>query len=212
MNTDSELQSALQESVAGVHLDAPLDQTIRRGRRLRARRRMAGIAGLACIAAISGGALTAIELAPGGADQPADAQGQGTTAPHDRLTAWTVTRGPGGTVTVLVRELGDPAGLQRALRADGVPAHVAFQGGTLSDDPPLPRACANVGLSDVANAQLQGKIIAPSRHGGMRTIALTINAAAIPKNIGLNLTVQLYAHSWGWSLGLVQRTPQCTGS
>jgi hypothetical protein len=82
----------------------------------------------------------------------------------------------------------------------------------LSDDPPLPRACENVGMSDAANAQLQGKIIAPSLHGYPRTIALTINPAAIPKNVGLNLTVQLYAHSWGWSLGLVQRTPQCTGS
>jgi hypothetical protein len=211
MNTDSELRSALRESVAGAHLDTPLDQTIRRGRHLRVRRRMAGIAGLACIAAISGGALTAIGLAPDGAGGPAAAQRPGT-APHDRLTAWTVTRGPGGTVTVLVRELGDPAGLQRALRADGVPAHVAFQGGMLSDDPPLPRACGNVGMSDAANAQLQGRIIAPSVHGDPRTIALTINAAEIPKNVGLNLTVQLYARSWGWSLGLVQRTPQCTGS
>jgi hypothetical protein len=210
VNTDSELQSALRKSVAGAHLDTSLDETIQRGRHLRTRRRMATIAGLACIAAISGGALTAIGLAPDRAGGPAAAQLPGT-APHDRLTAWTVTKGPGGTVTVLVRELGDPAGLQRALRADGVPAHVAFQGGTLSDDPPLPRACGNVGMSDAANAQLQGKIIAPS-HRAPRTIALTINAAAIPKNVGLNLTVQLYADSWGWSLGLVQRTPQCTGS
>jgi len=35
----------------------------------------------------------------------------------------------------------EPMDVQRTLRADGVPATVAFQGGELSDAPPLPRGC-----------------------------------------------------------------------
>jgi hypothetical protein len=41
-----------------------------------------------------------------------------------RLDAWTVTKGSDGTVNVTIRQLLDAAGVQRALRADGVPARV----------------------------------------------------------------------------------------
>jgi hypothetical protein len=212
MNSDGDPQTALRETFAAVHMQTPLDETIRRGRQLRTRRRrMAGITGVACAAAVAGGVL-AVGLAPGGARPDNVGRGNG-----DQLTAYSVTKGPHDTVVVRVWQLGDPAGLQRMLRADGVPAHVAFQGGTLSDDPPIPRSCQNVNMSDEANAQLQGKIIGPpsTRPGpfhGLQGVTLTLNVAAIPKKIGINLTVQLYSHSWGWSLGLVQRTPQCTGS
>jgi hypothetical protein len=54
-----------------------------------------------------------------------------------------------------VRELADAAGLQRALRADGRPARVAFRVGIPSDSPPLPAECKNVAMSDEANANLQ---------------------------------------------------------
>jgi hypothetical protein len=214
MSDDLDPQTALRESFAGVHMDLPLDETIRRGRQLRVRRRRAGIAAIACAAAVAGGALTA-GLVPGGA-RPNSTSG---LASGGQLAAYTVTKGPHDTVIVRIWQLGNPAGLQRVLRADGVPAHVAFQGGTLSDDPPLPRSCQNVNMSTVANVELQGKIIGqnqmPSRGSPgdrLEMVTLTINVAAIPKNIGLNLTVQLYANSSGWSLGLVQRTPQCTGS
>jgi len=214
MNTDSELLTAVRESFAGARLRTPLDATIRRGRALRARRRIAGLAGAAAIAGAA--ALTTALLLPGGAGQPA-ASGPGPAASVTppgpaRLAAWTVTRGPGRTVTILIRQLRDPAGLQRALRADGVPAAVAFQGGTLSDTPPLPKQCLDTSLSDEANAQLQNKILGQSfmdpRHG----IALVIHAAEIPDGIGLNLTVQSGGNGWGWSLGLVRASPECTGS
>ena len=45
-----------------------------------------------------------------------------------RLAAWTVVKQADGTVYVTVRELRDPAGLQRTLRADGIPASVTFTG------------------------------------------------------------------------------------
>ncbi len=211
MNPDNDPQTTLRESFAGVHMDTPVADTIRRGRQLRVRRRRtSGIAAVACAAAVAGGALAAA-VAHDAGSTPGTANG-------DQLTAYTVTKGPHDTVIVRVWQLGNPAGLQRMLRADGVPAHVAFQGGTLSDDPPLPSSCQNVDMSDQANAQLQGKILGPPTLGlghapldRLQMVTLTINVAAIPKNIGINLTVQLYAHSSGWSLGLVQRTPQCTG-
>jgi hypothetical protein len=228
MNTDSELLTAVKESFAGAHLRTPLGATIRRGRELRARRRVAGVAGAAAIAGAAG--LTVAGLVPGGAARPA---APGTRPAQARLAAWMVTTGTHDTVTVMIRQLSDPAGLQRALRADGVPAAVAFQGGTLSDTPPLPARCRNTGLSPKADAQLQVKILglqpqAPATtprpgHTITRTtitrmnpadlkIAFTIHPAEIPKGIGLNLTVQSSASSYGASLGLVQASPACTGS
>jgi hypothetical protein len=214
MNTDSELLTAVRESFAGARLHAPLDATIRRGRALRARRRLAGLAGAAAIAGAA--ALTAALLLPGGAGRPA-ASGPGpavsvTPAPSARLAAWTVTKGPGHTVTILIRQLRDPAGLQRALRADRVPAHVAFQGGVLSDTPPLPKECRVTSLSDEANAHLQNKILGQSFINPRDGIALIIHTDEIPRGIGLNLTVQSGGNGWGWSLGLVRAGPGCTGS
>jgi hypothetical protein len=40
--------------------------------------------------------------------------------PRVQLAAWTVVQQPGGIIHVTIRELRDPAGLQAALRADGV--------------------------------------------------------------------------------------------
>jgi hypothetical protein len=213
MNTDSELLTAVRESFAGARLATPLDVTIHRGRVLQARRWRTRAAVAVAIAGAAG--LTAAGLASGGAARPAGPPPRPASAGSVpfRTAAWTVTEGPGKTVTVLIRELSDPAGLQRALRADGVPAAVAFQGGVLSDTPPLPRACRNTGLTPRRDAQLQSRILGPE--AGMNPaakVALTIHAAEIPKGIGLNLTVQSSANSWGWSLGLVQATPRCTGS
>jgi len=216
MNADSELLTAVRDSFARIRLNAPLDATIRRGRKLRARRRMAGL-GAAAVVIAGGAALATALLLPGGVAPPAASRPQPTasdTRPGPaRLTAWTVTKGPGDTVTILIRELRDPAGMQRTLRADGVPAHVAFQGGILSDTPPLPRECDNTSLSPEQGAALQGKILGNSFMPEVREgIALVIHAAEIPKGIGLNLTVQTSGNGWGWSLGLVRASPECTGS
>jgi hypothetical protein len=45
---------------------------------------------------------------------------------HAQLAAWTVVKQADGTVLVKIREFRDPAGLQRKLRADGIPASVKF--------------------------------------------------------------------------------------
>jgi hypothetical protein len=216
MNSDSELLTAIRESFAGARLNVPLDATIQRGRQLRARRRAAGLAGAAVVIA-GGAALATTLLVPGGPARPAPSgahpAASGTDHSPARLAAWTVTEGPGHTVTILIRELRDPAGMQRTLRADGVPAHVAFQGGTLADTPPLPRQCRNTHLSPEEGAALQGKILGNSFMPEIQNgIALVIHANEIPKGIGLNLTVQSGGNGWGWSLGLVRASPVCTGS
>jgi len=48
---------------------------------------------------------------------------------HARLAAWTVTKEADGRIFLKIRELRDPAALQRKLRADGVPASVVFHPG-----------------------------------------------------------------------------------
>jgi hypothetical protein len=120
--------------------------------RARVRRRLAAIAA-AVVVIGTGTGLTAGVLLEGGAGRPS---GPGTQA---RLTAWSVTKGPEGTVTVAIRQkqFSDPAGLQRALRADGVPV-VVFVTGSESDTPPLPSGCRAPALSPKIGAQILARI------------------------------------------------------
>jgi hypothetical protein len=115
-------------------------------------------------------------------------------------------------VNVTIRQLLDPAGLERTLRADGIPANVAFRQGEPELSPPLPPECKPVAMPDEANANLQEKILGgmPDIQGG---IALTIHRPAIPKGIGIYLAVQSGSGNagWGWGLDLVKDTPACTG-
>jgi hypothetical protein len=173
------------------------------------------------VAAIAG--LTAVTIAGLGRPAPVlsgiTVIGNPTPGPTanggTRLDAWTVTKAPNGTVQVTIRQLRDAAGIQRALRADGVPARVAFQPGIPSDSPPLPAGCENVTMPIQQNVNLQSKIIGmmPDPRAG---IALTIYPKAIPNGIGIYLAVQPGVAEnggteWGWGLDLVQATPACTG-
>lgn len=108
-----------------------------------------------CTAAAAGLAAAAVlVLIPGTAHTPRAARAQ--------LAAWTVARRPAGLVTVTIRELRNPGGLRRMLRADGIPANVRF---LPRDFPPttsnsvIPRACRAPHLSAQANAHLQEKIM-----------------------------------------------------
>jgi hypothetical protein len=200
MNQDNDLLTAVKESATGLNLDIPLDAIKRRGVALRTRRRLAGAAVITAVAGVA--AVAATTLVPGAATTQA------------RLAAWTVTTGPDHTVHVTIRQLDDPAGLQQALRADGVPARVAFAGGTVSTNAKLPPECAAPRMSDAENATLQGKIIPENPAAPINGIALTIRKSAIPDGIGIYLTVQNGSSpsSWGWGLDLVRATAQCTGS
>jgi hypothetical protein len=222
---DDQLMTAVRESFGHVHLDVPLEQTVRRGRALRGRGRAHRVAGVAGVAAIAGVTTVAVTGLGRTSPEPTSAfpgtfrsAGPGGAA----LDAWTVTTGPNGTVTITIRQLFDAAGLQRALRADGVPARVAFQSGLPSDSPPLPAGCKNVTMSDEANANLQAKILgwstapvtgaAPGPLNGLG-IALTIYPKQIPRGVGIYLAVQSGSNRqhYGWGLDLVRATPDCTG-
>jgi hypothetical protein len=206
---DNEVLTAVRDSFSEVRMCVPLDQTVRRGRVLRARRRgsrVAALAGAAALAAVT--AVTAVNLGAPARSVPVS-PGNGGLA----LDAWTVTVGPDHTVNVTVRQLSNAAGLQQALRADGIPARVAFQAGTPSDTPPLPAGCRNVAMSDEANATLQGKIISTPVPVPPAQIALALHPRAIPHGIGIYLAIQSGSSSrdWGWGLDLVQAASTCTG-
>jgi hypothetical protein len=195
---DNEVLAAVRDSFSDVHMRTPLEQTLRRGRVLRTRRRgyrAAALAGAAAIAAAA--AVTTVNL--------------GTPARTPALAAWTVTVGPGHTVSVTIRQLSDAAGLQRTLRHDGVPARVTFQPGIPSDSPPLPADCRKVSMSDTENANLQGKII--GQGATLTGIALTLHTQAIPHGVGIFLAIESGSNSdnWGWGLALVQAAQSCTG-
>ena len=114
---DDELMTAVRKSFTDVHSATPVEQIVNRSRAVRTRRRIPAMA--AALAVVAAAATAVTMLLPG--HQPS----RPVTV---RLAAWTVVKQADGTVYVTVRELRDPAGLQRTLRADGIPASVTFAG------------------------------------------------------------------------------------
>jgi hypothetical protein len=186
--TDDDLITLVHEQRSNVHMDTPVEQIAGRGRALRARRRLPGVAaGALAVAAAAVLAVTAL--------QPTGHQ----TGPQPpiHLTAWTVTKQTDGTITVTVRQLRDPHGLQRTLRADGVPASVTFSG--------YPRACQRYPkMSAVLMAEVFGG------HGP----PLVIHPKALPDGVGIQLSPSPYRHGASINLeaGLVRASPGCTGT
>jgi hypothetical protein len=229
---DDQLMTAVRDSFADVRLDAPAEQAVRRGQVLRGRGRAYRTAGAIGVAALAGAAVLVVNgvgrttvnipvitgppqalTAPSGFGTPRASAVAGASQ-GATLDDWTVTKGPDGAINVTVRQLENAAGLQSALRADGIPVQVAFQPGELSDTPPLPADCADVAMSDEANAKLQAKILGnaiPTTFS--EGIALTIYPQQIPSGVGIYLAIQSgsNSHAWGWGLDLVQATQACTG-
>jgi hypothetical protein len=127
---DYELSTAVRESVADIHSDTPVAQIISRGRAVRARRRITGVAGALTLAA--GTALAVTTTLPSGHPGLLPS---GHPVPHPasvRLAAWTVARQANGDIDITINQLKDPAGLQATLRAEGLPATVSFSGPMMS--------------------------------------------------------------------------------
>jgi hypothetical protein len=162
---DDELITTVRESVTGVHMAIPEEQIARRGRTIRARRRIPVAAGALAVAA--GAALAVTALAPGG-HQPGPAVGA-------RLTAWTVARQAGGDIDITINQLQDPAGLQRTLRADGLPVNVSFSGA------PPGTPCRPYD----ASRDVLGAVVQLSSSGG--SASFVIDPSALPGGAGLSI-------------------------
>jgi hypothetical protein len=187
---DYELITVLREQRGTVPMTVPVEQIISRGRAVRARRRVPLAAAALGAAAVAAFAVTA--ALPAG-------------APGAQLAAWTVARQANGSIQVTIRELRDPAGLQRTLRADGVPAAVSFSG---QQNP----ACQGYPFdgSQSQRRQLLGSVVTAPANG---RDAMVIHPAALPSGAGLAINA-LFRHGGldGFSVSLVQASPQCTGS
>jgi len=206
---DDELITAVRAQRDKVPMTVPVEQIISRGRSVRARRRIAGIGGALTVAA--GAALAVTALVASG--HPASPQ------PTARLAAWTVTRQADGSVSVTFRELRDPAGLQRTLRADGVPASVTFFGQQSPACRPYPY---HPGMNP-SEARRQTIIMGTPGGGSSSSVVvrplppprsgLSIRPSALPSGVGLQIGAgPIRPHSLRIWAGLVQVSQHCTGS
>jgi len=172
---DSELSTAVLESVADIRSATPVDHIISRGRAVRARRRIPVAAGALTVAA--GTALAVTTLLPAShpglsAGHPGPAVGHSSAQPGTaRLAAWTVAKQTDGDIDVTINQLKNPAGLQDTLRADGLPVNVSFSG------PPYGASCRPYGASVSA---LRG--VARIKRDG-----LVIDPAALPSGTGVSI-------------------------
>jgi hypothetical protein len=185
---DSELVTAVRESVTGVHTATSVEQIVSRGRALRARRRLPGA--VVALAAVAAAALTATALVPAG-HHPA-----GPDRPAE-LAAWTVVKQPDGDVKVTIRQLRDPAGLQSRLRADGVPATVTFFG-------QVNQSCQRYPAGAVLNQ------VFTSSGSGSATVMI-IHPSALPPGAGVAINPPAQP-ALRVAVGLVHTSPQCTGT
>jgi hypothetical protein len=220
--SDADVLTAARDSLSGMPLASSPDvgAIMARGRRIRRHRRLIpGVTGTLAVAA--GAALAVMALAPVG--HPAGSQAR--HQPAVQLAAWTVTKLADGKISVTIRELEDPAGLQSTLRRDGVPASVTFASqqnpacrpypaGTLllervfplphRDLPQLP----SKGIARLAPAH--GRLPALPTPSLTSTVVV-IDPSALPGNAGVQLGI---SHDGGLVVvpQVVYATSLCTGS
>jgi hypothetical protein len=121
MNEHDDVLCQIRESFSGLRMDTPVERVFARGR-ARRRRRLSGVTAAAAVTAGAGAA--AVALALGGS---APAAGNPASSPGAAsLAAFSVTSGPGGSTTLVLRKGQhlDPAALRRALARHGIPALV----------------------------------------------------------------------------------------
>jgi hypothetical protein len=193
----------VRDSLGEAYPSIPASEIVARARRSHVRRRLIpGLAGVLALAAAAALALTT--LAP--------ASHQASRHLRVQLAAWTVVKEPGGNVSVTIRELRDPAGLQRRLRADGVPATVTFLSQQNPACHPWPGA-ALYGKHTPAGNALFSKVFLP--HSGPPGV-IVIRPSALPSGGGVQLAASFGSPGpralISIGAGLVQASPECTGS
>jgi hypothetical protein len=192
-------------------------------RRRRLRYKLTGLATSAVVAAGTAGAVIALA--------PASHQ------PRVQLAAWTVTKLADGNIKVTIRELKDPAGLQRKLRADGVPASVTFAS---HQDPACRLYPAGTPGQPPHNTPLlhrvfpkpyqrsHGPVIRPGRarsivaHGRSNrlphspyTVLIVIHPSALPGNAGVQIATVYRGQRGAQAVDMptvVHASRRCTGT
>ena len=229
--TDTDVLSAARDFLSGMPVASPPDveRIMTKGSARRHRRRLIpGMTGTLAVAA--GAALAVTTLAP--ADHQATPQAGRQPAAH--LAAWTVTKLADGGISVTIRQLKDPAGLQGALRADGVPASVTFAGqlnpacrpypgGTIPWPPQPPTPLLRqvfpkpYGILPPSPHQSRGWSQAAG-HGSPPPASLppgqtviVIAPSALPGQAGVQIAAT-YGARWIGPVRVVYTSPQCTGS
>ncbi len=194
----------VRDSLGEAHPSIPAGEIIARARRRRVRRRL--LPGMTGVLALAAGAAVAVAaLLP--ASHPAGHR------PGSQLTAWTVVKQPGGNIKVTIHELRDPAGLQRRLRADGVPATITFIDRQNPACRPWPGAGVT-GMHTPAGNTLFSKVF-PAPPGPPSGV-IVIHPSALPSRGGVQLEAGFHGHRPGAFIeigaGLVQASQRCTGS
>ena len=182
---DDELLTKVREQRTRIAMTVPVEQIIRRGRVVRARRRASGLALLAAAMVAAVAVLSASHA----------------SRQSFQLAAWTVVKHTDGTVDVTIRELRDPAGLQRKRRADGVPASVIF-----GDQPNVhSNPCQSYG-----HPGLLSNVVTPSTAPGQPrgvAVVMAIHPSALPSAAG----VQIITNHARVGVHLVTASHGCTG-
>jgi len=111
--------------------------------------------------------------------------------------AWAVQRNSDGTIKVTMRQARDAAGLQSALRADGILAYVRYtpwvtkqQGNTITGQPA--ETCEQAGGPAVPGKIVEAVFPFPAGGAPNQGYAVTINPAAIPRDDAILIQV-----AWG---------------
>jgi hypothetical protein len=209
----------VHDSLSTVHLAIPASEIAARAHKRIRRRHQTVLAGAAGIAASA--AIAAVALLPGSGTHHG---GTGTA----QLAAWTVAKQADGNISVTLRELRDPAGLQRTLRADGVPASVTFGGHQNPACRPYPASTTRLSMVFQRPAPAwpgpHRKIFAPGHRfplPDLRITVIVIHPSALPDGTGVQLAANELPRQHDRpavkvpvfnALDLVYASPQCTGS
>jgi hypothetical protein len=218
---DDELITVLREQRGKVVMPTPVEQIIRRGHTVRNRRRVPGVAAAVGAAAAAAAAVSvALPASHPAAGHPAVSNPGASHPAGDpgvQLEAWTVTRQAHGVIRVTFRDATDAAGLQRTLRADGIPVSVTFTG-------QLNPACRPYSSGSSQAFWPFGSRTGSSGGPGFThdpkdaydtPDALIIRPSALPAGAGLQISTSGTpgaADNFQLQVNLVKASPQCTGS
>jgi len=215
-------RQAMAELAQDITSTPPVEPALRRGPAAgRPTRRRLTWAAAGTLAVAAAGAAAAAMIAAGGhptaggthTANAAPASGRAAVPQASTtLTAWTVTKGADGALTVTIRQMKDPAGLQRTLQADG--ARVVVTG-----SPAWPTACGEWRGGDY---RLGDQVVQTENQTGLPAAdgsEFTIRPSDIPAGallwIGLSQTGKpagVVGPPGPMSVGYLTATRACTGS